>query len=135
MKTLLLILLIPALLGAQPAPAIGDSVRYESTDWLVIFEPGEPLFPVDDPYFKDRAAAKIIHYDLRRGLVSWLLPGWAHQDSVQAEDPMLRLQKSFVQIDEAAKTTGLVLCRNSGAQIETRVDIPAADVTRIEPQE
>ena len=112
--------------------AVGDSVIYSGNRYEVRFVAGEPTF-ADDADFVKRLQPVAVHTDLRRKCVSWMDPSFVHQDSVAADNPLLRLQKTFQQIADAPKTTGLVLYRDED---ETPlVDIPAADVTKIEPEE
>ena len=124
----LLLLLCAAPLLAQEV-TLGDSVAYNGNRYEVRFVAGEPIF-ADDADFVKRLQPVAVHTDLRRKRVSWMEPSFVHVDSVAADNPLLRLQKTFAQVAAATKTTGLVLYRDEDdAPV---VDIPISDVTKIE---
>ena len=120
-----------ALLWAAPLwgqeIAVGDSVQYNGNRYEVRFVAGEPTFS-DDADFVKRLQPVAIHTDLRRKRVSWLEPSYVHTDSVAADHPLLRLQKTFAEIDAATKTTGLVLYRDEDTT--PTVNVPRENVTK-----
>lgn len=109
--------------------AVNDSVQHNGNRYEVRFVAGAPTF-ADDADFVKRLQPVAVHTDLRRKIRSWLEPSFVHQDSVRADNPLLRLQKTFAEIDAAPKTTGLVLYRDADAA--PVVDVPVGDVTKIE---
>ena len=126
-----------ALLWAAPlwgqAIAEGDSVEYNSNRYRVVFVAGAAIFQDDADFEKRKYNPNKVHVDIKHRRVSWMDPSCTYVDSVAADHPLLRLQKTFVEIDAASKTTGLVIYRN-GDPVPL-VDIPVGDVTKIEPEE
>ena len=127
MRWLLLLLCATPLLAQEIA--VGDSVAYNGNRYEVRFVAGEPTF-ADDADFVKRLQPVAVHTDLRRKRVSWMEPSFVHQDSVKADNPLLRLQKTFAEIAAATKTTGLVLYRDEDDV--PVVNVPLAEVTKIE---
>lgn len=129
MRYLFALLWAVPLWGQSTELAVGDSVLYNSNRYEVRFLVGSPVF-ADDTNFVKRLQPVAVHTDLRREIVSWLEPSFVHQDSVQADHPLLRLQKTFDEIAAATMTTGLVLYRDEDTT--PIVDVPIASVTKIE---
>lgn len=123
-----------ALLWATPLwgqeIAVGDSVQYSGNRYRVVFAVGAPTFSDDADFDKRRYNPVHVHTDLARKRISWMEPSFVHQDSVAADHPLLRLQKTFAEIAAATKTTGLVLYRDEDDA--PTVNIPVTDVTKIE---
>lgn len=115
---------------AQTEIAVGDSVQYNGSRYKVIFAVGAPTFSDDANFIKRKYNPLYVHTDIMRKRISWMEPSFVHQDSVRVDNPLLRLQKTFAQIDAAPKTTGLVLYRDEDAA--PVVDVPVDDVAKIE---
>ena len=129
--------LLFALLWAAPLwgqeIAVGDSVQYNGNRYVVAFGTGAPTFADDADFVKRQFNPVAVHTDNTRKRISWMELSFVHQDSVRADNPLLRLQKTFAEIAAAPKLSGLVLYRDEDdAPV---VDVPVGDVIKIEPDE
>lgn len=114
--------------------AVEDSVEYNGNRYRVVFTAGAAIFSDDADFNKRRYNPNHVHrkfyekspFEVR----SWMEPAFVHQDSVAADNPLLRLQKTITEIAAATKTTGLVLYRDEDAA--PVVNVPVDDVTKIE---